>query len=213
MTHDKLLRILPLAGVLYAVLQAAGDLTIGDFPDGKTSTSALTRYYADHHSQVATGGDLMAWSVLFLGVFAGVLVWRARHLPIAAAVIAVGAGAAVAHEEFSASTYSLLGSISTSRTLDPAALQAWHVTGSEFGIAMGQVVLLLGVTIAALSSRAFPAWVGWTALLLAVLHLSPFGFLSSMLFLPWSIAVGVYLLVRPERQPASDRADVALQRG
>ena len=213
MNHDKLLRVLPLAGVLYAVLQAAGDLTIGDFPDGKTSTSSLTRYYADHHSQVATGGTLMAWSVLFLGLFAGVLVWRARIIPIAAAVTAVGAGAAVAHEEFSASTYSLLGSISTSSTLDPAALQAWHVTGSEFGIAMGQAVLLLGVTLAALPGRAFPAWVGWTALVLALLHLTPFGFLSSMLFLPWSIAVGVYLAARPQRSVSTDRVEVALQHG
>lgn len=213
MTHDKLIRILPLAGVAFGALQIAGDLTIGPFPDGHSSTSALTRYYAGHHSQVALGGTLMSWSVIFLGLFAAALVWRARTAPLAAAVIAVGGGAAVAHEEFSASTYSLLGSISTWTNVDPAALQAWHITGSEFGIAMGQVVLLLGVALAAFSGRAVPAWVGWTALVLAVLHVTPFGFLGSMLFLLWTAAVGIHLAVRPPRHtPAADREPALLHR-
>jgi hypothetical protein len=211
MTHDKLLRILPLAGVAYAALQIAGDLTIGPFPDGDSSTSALTRYYADHHSQVALGGTLMSWSVIFLGLFAAALACRARSAPLAAAVIAVGGGAALAHEEFSASTYSLLGSISTNSTLDPAALQAWHITGSEFGIAMGQVVLLLGVAVAAFSGRALPAWAGWTALVLAVLHLTPFGFLGSMLFLLWSAAAGVHLAVRRPRDASAESREPVLQ--
>jgi hypothetical protein len=213
MTHDTLFRYLPLAGIGYAALQIAGDLTIGPFPDGDSSTSALTRYYADHHSQVALGGTLMAWSVVFLGLFAAALLVRARSYPVAAAVIAVGAGAAVAHEEFSASTYSLLGSISTSSTLDPAALQAWHLTGSEFGIAMGQVVLLLGVAFASLAGRCAPAWVGWTGLVLALGHFTPLGFLASMLFLLWSIVVGIVLAVRPLPVAPRQVEAVALQHG
>lgn len=211
MNHDKVSRFLPLAGVAYAALQIAGDLTIGPFPDGHSSTTALTKYYADHHSQVATGGSLMAWSVIFLGLFCGALVWRARIMPIAAAVIAVGAGATVAHEEFSASTYSLLGDISTSRTLDPAALQAWHLTGSEFGIAIGQVVLLLGVAVAALSSRALPSWVGWSGLVLAALHVTPFGFLASMLFLPWAAVVGIVLTLRTSTSVQPVTTELELQ--
>ena len=196
MNELKLIRILSLTGVAYAGFQAAGDLAIGPFPDGHTTAAALTRYYADHHSQVAVGGSLMAASVVCLGLFAAVLVWRARSLPIAAAVVAVGGGAAVAHEEFSASTYSLLGTISTSSTLDPAALQAWHVTGSEFGIALGQVVLLLGVALAALAGRALPSWMGWSALVIALGHFTPAGFLASLLFLLWSAVVGLALAVR-----------------
>jgi hypothetical protein len=211
MTNDKLLRILPLAGVAYGALQIAGDLAIGPFPDGQSSTSRLTRYYAGHHGQVALGGTLMAWSVVFLGLFAAALVWRSRTEPLAAVVIAVGAGAAVAHEEFSASTYSLLGSMSTSSTLDPAALQAWHLTGSEFGIALGQVVLLLGAAMAGLTSRALPTWVAWTALVLAVAHLTPFGFLASMLFLLWSAAAGITLALRRSPAGLSTRTELELQ--
>ena len=196
MNELKLIRILSLAGVAYAGFQAAGDLAIGPFPDGHTSSSALTRYYSEHHGQVALGGFLMAVSVVCLGLFAAVLVWRARGLPIAAAVVAVGGGAAVAHDQFSASTYSLLGSISTSSTLDPAALQAWHLTGSEFGIALGQAVLLLGVALAAVVGRSFPSWMGWSAAVIALGLLTPAWFLASLLFLLWSAVVGIVLALR-----------------
>jgi hypothetical protein len=117
----------------------------------------------------------------------------------------------VAHEEFSASTYSLLGSISTWSDVDPAALQAWHLTGSEFGIAIGQVVLLLGVAAAGLSSRSVPSWVGWTALALAALHETPFGFLGSMLFLLWAAAVGIVFTLRPGAIPVIEPEPAALQ--
>jgi hypothetical protein len=211
MKQPTLIRILSLSGIAFGVLQAAGDLAIGPFPDGHTSTGALARYYAHHHAQVALGGTLMTWSVLFLGLFCAALVWRARIAPVAAAVVAVGGGAAVAHEEFSASTYSLLGSISTWSNVDPAALQAWHLTGSEFGIAMGQTVLLVGVAIAGITARAVPAWVAWSALVLALTHLTPFGFLGSMLFLLWSVVVGVVLALRPARAEQEARAELQLQ--
>jgi len=211
MTNDTLLRYLPLAGVGYGALQLAGDLTIGPFPDGHSSTSSLATYYADHHSQVALGGALMSWSVIFLGLFVAALAWRSRSAPAAATVIAVGGAAALAHEEFSASTYSLLGSISTWHNIDPAALQAWHLTGSEFGIAMGQVVFLLGVAAAYVVARAVPAWAAWSALVLAVLHLTPFGFLASMLFLPWAAAAGVHLTIRKPRPAPAEVGEAVVQ--
>jgi type IV secretion system protein TrbL len=46
--------------------------------------------------QLGAGAAVGTVSVVFLGLFAAGLVWRARALPIAAAVLAVGGGAAVA---------------------------------------------------------------------------------------------------------------------
>jgi hypothetical protein len=195
-THDPLVRWLPLAGVGYGVLQAAGNLTIGDFPDEKTSTGKLVSYYADHHSQVHRGGELLVLGCLFLGLFiAGLLVRSRRHLG-AAAVFAVGGAAMLAAEVYSASTFSMLGSVSTESHLDPAALQAWHVSGTALGAGTGTTLFLLGVGLAGVVSRALPGWVGWTALVLCVASLTPFGFFASLLTLPWAVAVGIALSVR-----------------
>src|SRR2546423_5483888 len=79
-------RILPLAGVCFAVLEAAGDLTIGEFPDGNTSASELTTYYSAHHGAVSLGGTLMALGGLFLALF-GVSVWARLRETRASAIV------------------------------------------------------------------------------------------------------------------------------
>jgi hypothetical protein len=191
-------RWLPLAGVGYGVLQIAGNLTIGDFPDEKTSPARVVSYYADHHAQVHRGGELLAIGCVFLGLFVAGLLVRCRHHLGAAAVVAVGGAAMLAAGVSSASTYALLGSIGTDDHLDPAALQAWHVDGAAFGIGVGTDVLLLGVAAAAILARVMPSWIGWAALVLAAATFTPFGFLASLLVLPWAVVAGIVLAVRPD---------------
>ena len=195
-TDDHVARWLPLAGVVFAVMQAAGNLTIDKFPDETTSSAALVRYYAVHHDQVHRGGELLAFSGLFLGLFVAALVVRCRHHFATAAVIAVGGAAMLAAEVASGSTYALLGSIGTDRSVDPSALQAWHIAGAAFGIGVASIVLLLGVALAGIFSDDVPRWVGWTALVLALAHLTPFGFFASLLLLPWAVAAGIALTLR-----------------
>lgn len=196
--RDPWMRWLALAGAAYGALTLAGDLVIGDFPDEKTSAPALVKYYATHHSDVAHGGLLMVFGALFLGLFVAALAVRARASLGAAAVIAVGGAAMTAMAVLSGSTYLLLGNVATDKNLTPEALQAWHVSGAAFGSSAATAVLLLGVALAGLGARAVPRWVAVTALVFAVGIMVPgLGFLFSMLFLPWSVLVGVALTVRP----------------
>lgn len=195
---DPVARWLPLAGVGFGLLQAAGNLVIDKFPDEGTSPGALVRYYADHHAQVHRGGELLVLSCLFLGLFVAGIVVRCRHRVGAAAVVVVGGAAMVAAEVYSASTYSLLGSISTDSHLDPAALQAWHISGAAFGAGTATTLFLFGVGLAAIVARALPRWIGWSAFVLCAATLTPAGFLASLLVLPWALATGIALALRPE---------------
>lgn len=189
--RDPLSRWLPLAGVGYGALTLTGDLVIGDFPDEKTSAPALVHYYAQHHADVAHGGQLMILGSVFLGLFVAGLLVRARHSPSAAGVIAIGGAAMMAMEIVSGSTYLLLGAVSTDAHLTPQALQAWHVGGAAFGSSAATTVLLLGVAIAGLVTRAVPRWIAATALIIGLGIMVPgFGFLFSMLSLPWAIVAG-----------------------
>ena len=200
-TDDTVARWLPLAGVGYAAMQITGNLVIDKFPDEHTSASKLVGYYATHHAQVQRGGELLAFSAVFLGLFVAGLVVRCRHHFGAAAVIAVGGAAMVAAEVASGSTYALLGSIGTLSTVDPAALQAWHIAGAAFGIGVGSMIFLLGVGLAGIVGDVVPRWVAWSAVLLAVAHVTPFGFLASLLALPWALVAGLVLALRG---PATD---------
>jgi len=194
-----LARWLPLAGLAYAVLTIAGDLVVDAFPDGDTSASALVRYYAAHHSQVGTGGQLMGLAVIFLGLFVAGLVVRTRANLATAAVIGVGGAALVAAQEWSASVYAQLGSTGGEHSVSPAALQAWHIAGAEWtGIGSASLVFVLGIAMAGLVDRTLPGWVAVTALVLGAGSFAPepFGFFASMLMLVWAAVAGVTLAFR-----------------
>ena len=194
-------RWLALTGVAYAVLQAAGDLTIGPFPEGTTRPDALVRYYSDNHARVATGGHLLELSAIFLALFGIAVFSRLRAgggSGLLAVTALVGSAMAALAEGAGGATYSLLGGIGADRGLDPVALQAMHANAAEFGTGTGSIVLLLAVFVASITTHAVPQWLGWPGIVIAVaaLPFSPVGFLASLVFLLWCLVAGVTLAVR-----------------
>lgn len=191
-------RMLPLAGIAFAVLSAAGNLTIGDFPDENTAPTALAKFYATHHDNVALGATLLGYSTVFFAFFGVAIWWRARRVasPVIAASVLVGTAMVAVAMMLSADTYLNLGHISTETNLTPAALQAIHIGGAVGGTGADSVVFLLAVAAAGIAARALPRWLAWTALVLAVMHLTPLGFLAYLLFHLWAIAAAVTLALR-----------------
>jgi hypothetical protein len=209
--RNRLARLVPLAGVVFAVLTMAGYLTIGPFPDSDASVSELTSFYAAHHGQVAAGGQLLGLAAIFFALF-GTAVWaRIRstdlHPVVAGTALVATAMAAVSSVE-GAGTYSVLGEIGHQPWLLPAALQATHVGGTVGGIDGGTVLFLLAVATAGIAGRAFPRWLAWPALVLAIVYFTPFGFYASLLFLAWAAVTGIVMAVRPAPRVAAT-AEVA----
>ena len=119
---SRLTRLLPLAGVAYAALILIGDLVIGEFPDSNTSLPELSRYFAAHSDQVRTGGQLMIWGGLALGLF-GIAVWaRVREATgpsVVAGLMLVGTAVAVVSELTGAWSYLTLGNIGADPAVTP----------------------------------------------------------------------------------------------
>lgn len=144
----------------------------------------------------------MQWAALFFAFFAVALWARTRvgaH-PLVTGAILVGAAAELVQQFSSAGVYSTLGLIGGKHTIAPAALQAWHVNGSGGGLTTGDgelAVFLLAVAAAAISTRALPRFLAWSALTLGLAQLTPVGFYASMIFLLWAVAAGIYMTVRP----------------
>ncbi|MDQ1603712.1 MAG: hypothetical protein QOE01_1557 [Actinomycetota bacterium] len=199
----RITRLMPLAGVAFAVLSIAGNLTIGPFPDESTSPGRLAEFYRVHHANVAAGGRLLEWSAVFFALFAVGLAARVRtYSPVIASLVLVGAAVDTVADGFGGAVYSFLGGVGGDGHLSAAALQAVHSWGAAFGMGAGAAVFTIGVATAAALSRSVPAWLGWSALVLGVAQLTPVGFLASMLFLAWAAVAGVVLTVRPtDRDP------------
>ena len=202
-TGTALRRIPPLAGVLFAGLTIAGDLTIGPFPGGSTPVGDLPAYYRAHGANVSLGGTLMAVGGVCFAIFAAA-VWARLHgarVPVlVAGVVLLGAAVDTMTDLQSGAVYNLLGDIGRDPAVTGPALQAWHIQGSEFGVGGGAALFLLGVAVAGIGYRAVPRWLAWTGVVLAVglFAPSPFGFFASMLLLLWVAAAGIALAVRPE---------------
>jgi hypothetical protein len=217
---NRLARLVPFAGVLFAVLTAAGYLAIGPFPGTDASISKLTSFYAANHARVAAGGLLLGLAAIFLALF-GTAVWariRATDLhPVVAGAALVGTAMTAVAAVDSASAYSMLGEIGHEQRLAPAALQAWHISGSAGVMDGGSVILLLAVATAGIAGRAFPRWLAWPALALAILQLipvSPFGYFASLLVLLWAAVTGVVMVMRPTAgAPATTEAAAPAMHG
>ena len=197
---NRLARLVPLAGVLFAVLTMAGYLTIGPFPDSDASIPELTSFYAAHHGQVAAGGQLLGLAAIFFALF-GTAVWariRSSDLhPVLAGTALVATAMAAMSSVEGAGAYSVLGEIGHQPWLAPAALQAVHVSSTVGGIDGGTVLFLLAVASAGIAGQVFPRWLAWPALALAIVYFTPFGFYASLLFLPWVAVTGIVMAVRP----------------
>jgi len=202
-TDNPLRRIAPLAGVLSAGLNIAGDLTIGPFPDGSTPAADLPAYYRAHGAHVSLGGTLMMLGAVCFVVFAAAMWARlhsARVPALVSGVVLLGAAVDAMNELNGGAVYHLLGDIGRDPAVTGSALQAWHIHGAEFGVSGGAVLFLLGIAAAGIGYRAVPRWLAWTGLVLAagLLAPSPYGFFAAMLMLVWVAAAGIALAMRPE---------------
>lgn len=206
---DRLVRLLPLSGVVFAVLSMAGNLTIDKFPEPGTPMSKLSTYYADHHAQLGRGGMLLGYSVVFAALF-GVALWsRARKLQAPAVIIGallVGTAMVGATMITGANAFLALGQVGGKSAVTPQALQALHINASVGGFGADSVVLMLAVAAGGILARVFPRWLAWTALALAVLTFTPLAFFGYLLFHLWAVVAGIALCLRPADEVAEAAA-------
>ena len=201
---NRLVRIAPLAGVAYFVLEIAGNGSIGDFPDSDTAIAKLIPFYADHHTDIARGGFLLHYAALALALFLVAVcarAWQAGAHAVISGALLLGAAVTVAAAFAEAGVYSTLGFVGAhEKVVTPAALQAWHVNGAGGGATTGDgglMIVLLAVSAAAIAAGALPQWLGWSALPLGLVQLTPLGFFGGVVFWLWAAAAGIYMTIRP----------------
>jgi len=201
MSTDRIQRVLPLSGALFAGVLAAGlALTSGEPGDGASRAATFAYWHGHHGLQLITCLLLIPFAVLFLLVFVAELrrvlrsgeAGEAIYSPIvlgggfvAAAGLAVtgSLGAAVAtaaHHNDQSATYAL------------AQLQSYDWVPWMAGFA----VMLLGCGVGGLRTRALPKWVAVAAVVLGVAFLTPVGFFGLFLLPAWMLLMSIVLYRR-----------------
>lgn len=211
-----------LAGLVFTALVLASffapDIPSSDSP-AEDIAAQLVADNTGHRLSLLLGflGDV-AFLVFLAGLWSRLRRGEGQAGMFAALVLAAGA-AFVTLMLISGGLHLVLVQYASGGQPDPAVLPALADLNQWMGAAIlaPSAAMLLGATLAILTTRALPLWLGWLAAATAVLQLIALAgvfqtavegvvaiaaFVGFMLFLVWVLATSVVLLLRPGRQPA-----------
>jgi hypothetical protein len=198
--------LLPLTGVLFVVLLVVGFAIAGEPPEADSDVQEIVDHYVDNKDSIMIGavvGALAAVSLLFFASYLrGVLrsaSGDASILPglvlVGASIIAVGAGID------QTISFALA---EAAEDVDPVAVQSLQVLWDNdfIPIAMGLITFLLSAGLAVVRTGAIPKWLGWIALLLVVVGVTPIGVAAFLGAALWILVVSILLAMRAGRATA-----------
>lgn len=193
-------RYAPLTGLLFVLLVIAAVIVGGESPGANDPINEVIEYWQENDDRAIAASIIAAFSAAALLWFAGV--WRDT---LAAAE---GGSARLANTAFAGAIVAVVGwsmliafNFLAAETVDdvaPQVTQTFSALQSDFffPLAIGFSVFLLASGLTILRTGLFPIWMGWAALVLGVLTLTPAGFFAILLMLAGIIAVSLMLFMR-----------------
>ena len=199
---DRMARLVPLTGVVFALLSLAGMATAQPPPGVKASGEQVLAFSKLHASSQRLADSLLIAGFAFFLFFVGSLRAHLQRSPEAEAASTVAvAGAAVLAG--GVAVYIGMDAVSNAapHALAPAAAQALNVIALQlvYPVVVGGFVFGVSAGAAILRSRRLPVWLGWTAI---VIGLTPLWILQLLLLYAWTLVVSI-LLYRRRARPES----------
>ena len=193
-------QLVPLSGVLAVVLMIAAFVVGGETPEADDSLSEVVSYYSEHDTDLQIASALLALGGFFFLVFsttvAGVL-RRAQGESGGPSAFSFAGGIVFA---VGVTIFAGLGFTAADVVgdVEPSVVQALNALGADmfFTVAVGTGAFLLGAGIATLKSGALPRWLGWAAVVIGVIAITPAGFFGFIALGVWTLIVSVILSLR-----------------
>ena len=213
MRSSKGAALAPLTGLVAVALLIAGVVLSTKTPDTREGGQKILDYYVANDSEQTASSILLGYGSLFLVLFAGALrsgLRRGQNDVEGPATLAFGGGLVMAVGPLILAGTTLAFTQNTD-ALDPTAAQAINALSDGIWIIpflVGQSVLLLASGVAILRGGALPSWLGWVAVVLAVVSATPASLPAFLVTLLWIVVVAV-LLARRASRPAGDQAPPA----
>ncbi|MGH2978460.1 MAG: hypothetical protein ACRDLQ_02325 [Solirubrobacterales bacterium] len=192
-------RFAPLTGVAFVILVIVAVIVGGETPAADDPLAEVVEYWNDNKDQNIVAAIIAAISTVFLLWFAGVL--------RAVLAAAEGAPARLANTAFGGAVIGAVGwamligftfvAADTAGEVAPQVTQTLSALQADFffPLSIGFAVFLLASGLAIVRAGALPSWVGWVALVLGVVALTPAGFFAILAMLVWIVAVSVMLFM------------------
>src|SRR5579862_413633 len=188
-----------LTGVPFAALFLVGALG-GNTPDSDATAQHTVSFYLAHRSHQRLGVFLIVYGVIFGLLFAAALRSFLKARSKGDGLIALGFSGMVI---FAVGAMTLAGmnfaAADVPGKISPSAEQALNVLQNDvfFALLAGTGIFLVGNGLAIVADAALPKWLGWIAVPLAIIAVTPLGWLVAIFALPiWSLVVTALMFVR-----------------
>ena len=205
-----------LTGVVAVVLIVLGFIIGGDTPDIEDSGDQVLEFYLDEEGSQIASSILVVYGAMLFVFFAATLRGRLRRAEETGAVLstaAFGGGLlmALGIALFAGINFTLAD---TADNIDASAAQALHALNYDlfFPVALGTEVFFLATGIAVVRGGGLPSWLGWIAIVLAIIALTPIGFFAFLAGGLWILAASILLALRPAEGPPGPPASAAPDR-
>ncbi|MGE3074297.1 MAG: hypothetical protein AB7N24_13690 [Dehalococcoidia bacterium] len=204
MNNDRLITV---GGIAFAALTLAGIfMVLPGIAGGDTTNAEAAAWMQEsaHRARAIAGAYLMCAGAVAMVVFLAGVTGRLRASQAAPGVIEVArlAGLSFVVCQLVAAIAMAGVAYAVSSGNEPTPIDPGATRISTFGLAVwlipGMISAALftaSVAIGALTTKAFPAWVGLSGLLLAAILLAAITFLPALLLMVWSAAVALVAMV------------------
>jgi hypothetical protein len=199
--------LVPLTGIVFVVVAIVAFAIGGEPPEAKEGGREIIEHYSYNKDSIQIGAALAtiaaAVFVFFFGYVRKVLRAAEGEGGMLSAVALVGAAIAATGIAIDAMIGFALAEAADD--IDPVAAQAVEAIWDNdfFPRALGTVVVLLATGISVVRHGALPKWLGWVAVALGVLMLTPIGFFALPLGALWIVGVSILLALRARVAPSA----------
>jgi hypothetical protein len=199
-------RITPLIGILFTVLLVVGVAFSWSTPQSNARALKVITYYTAHKDRTNVSSYLITLSVVTGLFFFGLVRDHLSQMDVGRGVARVSFGGAVLFAvggSLIAGTQFALADVPAK--LSASAAQALNVMSNDLAfpaLIAGMSVFLLAAGIAAVRTRLLPRWLGWVAIVLGLIILTPPGWIALLVAIVWIVVVSILLFLRQDKRPS-----------
>lgn len=198
----------PLTGAAFVVLAVVSFVVPGEGPTAtEDPLREIVRYYVDNEGSVIVASIIATFAALLFVFFGGVLRRVLRDAEGPGGVLsAVAFGGTLIFATGVALDATITFALADAADkLQPGSVQTlvalWNNDYLVFALGLALFLLASGISI--VRHGALPKWIGWVAIVLGVLTITPVGFFAFLASGLLVLAMSIVMTMRARREPAA----------
>jgi hypothetical protein len=192
----------PLTGVAFIALVIISGIVMGEPPDADSPVQEIVDHYQDNEDSIYLGAFIGVAGMVLLIFFGSYLssLFRAAEGPGMLSVLPL-VGLSIVAVGGAIDTTISIALVEAVDDIEPDGVQALQALWDNDFIpfVVGSLTFLFSTGLLVVRTGVLPRWLGWVALVLAVVGLTPVGFIAFVGAGLWILIVSVLLTVRARR--------------